>query len=70
MKDPERHKFLKEQARIYQELIDSLERSHPALADSNPESDHPYDSQVRQLVSYKQSLKTLQDFIAALEEDE
>ncbi|AYG63552.1 hypothetical protein [Rhizobium jaguaris] len=70
MKDPERHKFLMEQARIYQELIDALERSHPGLAVSNPEGNHPYASQARQLVSYKQSLKTLLNFIAALEEDE
>ncbi|MDL2398310.1 hypothetical protein [Rhizobium mayense] len=70
MKDPERHKFLREQARIYQELIDALERSHPDLADSKPEGDDPCATQLRQLVSYKQSLKTLLNFIAVLEEDE
>ncbi|MDL2410730.1 hypothetical protein PY650_35290 [Rhizobium calliandrae] len=70
MKDPERHKFLREQASIYQELIEALQRSHPGLPESNPEGNHPYASQIRQLVSYKQSLKTLVNFIAALEEDE
>ncbi len=57
MKDPERLRFLSEQARIYRKLIDTLEETHPGLGDLSPEGNHPLAIQSRQLLNYRQVSK-------------